>query len=514
MQCRALPNPLAFLALTAASLVPIWLVGHVPTQDGPSHLSNAFILRELGRPGSRLDEFYERRLEPIPNWTVSVLLIGLMSVIPPIAAGKVILAIEVAGFAWSYRWFLGAFEGKGRAPWLVPASAALLIGYHRGLLLGFSNYVLSLSLAWSLLGGAARRGPAFGPRDLAWAMPLLLLSYITHPLGLGIGLLGSAWFVADLRSTPRGLGWLLLSAMPVLGLSAWYLGSSGHVETSSGAAAWTWPPAWWTDSAGSPLSAGLHDLDSQLFGAYAGEGSPLGLLSLIFLATVAVSGLAEGKEGVSVGQSARRRAMTLGLLLATVHALLPEHLGARGGFLGVRLPPMFVLLGLAGLPKPRSRAIRRAVEVGALLLLGLQLALLTGYFRSESARIEEYTAAVSAIGEGRTIAAFGQEAGAETLVNPIEHAVDLYCLGSGNVDLGNYEAATNHFPVRFRGGSRTGFGDLASRRRAEVIVLWMEYPWRLPQLGPEYRELFARGRLRVLERWGPDRVGDVQGDPR
>jgi hypothetical protein len=35
----------AFSALVVAHLLPIWLFRHVPTQDGPSHLANAVILR-------------------------------------------------------------------------------------------------------------------------------------------------------------------------------------------------------------------------------------------------------------------------------------------------------------------------------------------------------------------------------------------------------------------------------------------------------------------------------------
>src|SRR5262245_49019596 len=90
-------------------LLPVWLFTYFPSQDGPSHLANSIVLKDYGKPGTRYHEFYELRWELFPNWTSHMLLAGLMTLAPPLIAEKLLLSIYIIGFAWSFRYFLGAF---------------------------------------------------------------------------------------------------------------------------------------------------------------------------------------------------------------------------------------------------------------------------------------------------------------------------------------------------------------------------------------------------------------------
>src|ERR1022692_126049 len=70
---------LAFAGLIAASLVPIWAFTYFPSQDGPSHLNNANILRLYPwRDLASFRDFYSINFYPLPNWTVHLLLAGFM----------------------------------------------------------------------------------------------------------------------------------------------------------------------------------------------------------------------------------------------------------------------------------------------------------------------------------------------------------------------------------------------------------------------------------------------------
>src|SRR5205823_1254621 len=128
-------------------VLPIWAFPYLPTQDGPSHVSNASILLDYHRPGTRYAEFYELRLEPIPNWTSHVLLAGLLLVATPRVAEGLLATFLVAAFALGFRYYLRAFgPGVGRH-WPL----GLLMAYNRCLLMGFYNYYLAMALFWVVL---------------------------------------------------------------------------------------------------------------------------------------------------------------------------------------------------------------------------------------------------------------------------------------------------------------------------------------------------------------------------
>src|SRR5207249_3856255 len=121
---------------------------YLPTQDGPAHLANALILKDYGSEGTRYHEFYEVHWEPLPNWTGHLMLLGFLHFLPPLAAEKVLVSLYVIGFAWSFRYFLGAM-GSACPPL---ALAGLLFVFQRCFWLGFYNFCLSLIVYWLILG--------------------------------------------------------------------------------------------------------------------------------------------------------------------------------------------------------------------------------------------------------------------------------------------------------------------------------------------------------------------------
>ena len=122
-----------------------------------------------------------------------------------------------------------------------------------------------------------------------------------------------------------------------------------------------------------------------------------------------------------------------------------------------RLAPVPFLLGLGLLPEAPSGQ-RRAIAVGALfLLLGLNLTLVRAEFAVADRDLQEFTAAISFVKPGETLFALKPRPEGQILVDV--RAAEHYCLAARAVCLGNYEAATRHFPVRLRPGSRS-----ASRR--------------------------------------------------
>src|ERR1700722_2235208 len=82
-----------FWALALLYLVPVWAYPYVPTQDGPSHLDNAQILKALCTSAAGYETYFEVRANPVPNWTSYLLLAGMLYVVPPPIAEAVIVSL-------------------------------------------------------------------------------------------------------------------------------------------------------------------------------------------------------------------------------------------------------------------------------------------------------------------------------------------------------------------------------------------------------------------------------------
>src|SRR5258708_7639932 len=133
-------EPLIFAMVVLLHLVPVWAFRYLPTQDGPSHVANALMLKDYWQSGTRYHELFEPRWEAFPNWTSHALLVGLMCIVPLLVAEKMLVSVYIIGFAGSFRYFLSAF-GSQTTP-LAPVW--LLFVFNRFFLMGFYHFCLSL----------------------------------------------------------------------------------------------------------------------------------------------------------------------------------------------------------------------------------------------------------------------------------------------------------------------------------------------------------------------------------
>ncbi|MCZ6678931.1 MAG: hypothetical protein O7E52_16990 [Candidatus Poribacteria bacterium] len=64
---RTDPTRALIALMILAHLLPIWLIHYYPTQDGPSHIANAVILKEYAQH-EIFQEYFRLNLKPVPNW--------------------------------------------------------------------------------------------------------------------------------------------------------------------------------------------------------------------------------------------------------------------------------------------------------------------------------------------------------------------------------------------------------------------------------------------------------------
>jgi hypothetical protein len=492
-----------FWAFALAQLIPIWVFRYLPTQDGPAHLGTAVILKDYGAPGTRYHEFMEVRLEPLPNWTSQLLLAGLMFVVPPLVAEKLLVSAYVLALAGGLRYVAGALGQRTR-----PLSlAGLLFVFNRCLWLGFYNFLFSLVLCWWVLGYWLRRAQVGISTALTLAL-LLVALFFTHLVGLLVAAAALAWLAVTARQQ-RGqkLGWVAVACLPAGLLALDYLWGSGFFRgdgaTRLGDHAWhqLTQQGWWDW-----LAQDLARLDAELF-ARQSQGALIGSMALAMYAALAAVTILTRKTADAADQQPPPRwpLAVLAVVFAWGYLLAPQHVGAEhGGFLKARLALLPPLLLLACFREPVAPAGRLALRALIMVALIVNLILVTQRFAADSEDLAEYTAAGAVVGSGKVLFV-SQDITPSThnrgeLADPLLHASHYYCLGTGNVNLDNYQAATRHFPLKFREGVSRGRGAFAwYERRQDVDVI---VSWDAGQVEPpaSFRSVFRRGRLEILSR--------------
>ena len=283
---------------------------------------------------------------------------------------------------------------------------------------------------------------------------------------------------------------VLLALVPSTFLTVTYLVSSGFFDPSLARRA-----ARGLAGSAASVPAVLH---RELFAVHA-DAWPLGLLGFAVAALwVGVSRSLDPRTWPDV-RGWKRPLAGLSALLLLAFAIVPDHLGAQGGFLKARLATVPLLLGLSLLPEAPRGPSRSLGVVAMALLLGLNLHLVWSHFAEANRDLAEFTAAIAFVRSGETLVALKPRPEEGSLVDV--RAAEHYCLAARAVCLGNYEAATTHFPVRLRPGVK----ERLKKTRpgsfwADVLLAWDAAEDQLPLPAEPYHEVYRRGSLRLYRR--------------
>ncbi len=358
---------LLFWALAVAYLGPIWAFRYFPTQDGPVHLASSIILKDYGQEGTRYHEFFEVRAEPLPNWTAHLLLAGLMLIVPPLVAEKLLLSLYVLTFGGALRYFCAAFGPNTRPCALV----GLLFTYHRGLWLGFYNWDLSLVLALFVFGFWLWHRDHADLFTAAALSLLLMLTFFTHLVGFISAVLGLGWFaLTSPRQRWHNLGWAALATVPAGLLTLDYLDRTDFFTAGGAGGMWQQISPWFAGQGSwERLWHDLTLLDREYFGQHIQGVLPMGwialsLLSLLVVATIAVFVMHKPPMNLKIGPVPRWPAALLAFGFLMIYILIPDNLGEHGSFLKTRLALLPPLLFLGSLALPTLPAVRGAGHAG------------------------------------------------------------------------------------------------------------------------------------------------------
>jgi hypothetical protein len=193
----------AYWVVVLVHLFPVLLHKWFVTLDGPCHLYNARIIRDLVLGDELTAHFFRINPFPEPNWTGHAIMAVVMAIAPAWIAEKVVVLLAVIGLAWCFRSFIGTIApARIWMSWLV---MPFLISYV--LRMGFFNFCLGLAVFFALMTAWHQRSASSSRATLWRGGLLLLLLYFTHLSTFVMGLATIAlWSLLDRIAARDGAG--------------------------------------------------------------------------------------------------------------------------------------------------------------------------------------------------------------------------------------------------------------------------------------------------------------------
>jgi hypothetical protein len=480
-------NALLWAGLWILQLAPVWALRWFPSQDGPSHLENANILLLLPRAGLPVfGDYLVLNRQPTPNWLGHLALTALIRAFGPFAAEKILVTAYIVGLPLAVAYAFAALR-RGSAPLAVLSFPFL---YNCLLHYGFYNFCLSVALFFVALGYWLRRKDRSGWRETAGLAAILLLLYGCHVVSWALALAALAIFA------PRAASRLALATIPSAALAAWFF----LAQPASGMAMVRVPfAARWN---------GLWHFSPSVF-SYAGLHQWSGAAFALFLASAAAASLVKRQWGAPAVFSA---------LVLALYFIAPPN-AAGGAILLERLNLYFFLSLLLWIPAVSwPRAWERFFQTGAAVFTILLLALNWPWYREANRQIDEYLSGVPVLRPNATLLPLVYDPrgpGPLRLLygEPLRHTASYAALQSNCLNLDNYEAETDLFPVTFRGDRNPAvfIGAMEENPprvrldspRIDYLLVW-DPARSAPAPPPEFTQVFASGQgsMRIFRRSG------------
>ncbi|MCS6904609.1 MAG: hypothetical protein RML72_11375 [Bacteroidia bacterium] len=435
-------------ALGSLSSILLLRLEFYPSMDGPSHLYNAVLLRELlFHSNSPLHQYFEINPFPIPNLISSYLLSILLLLFSASVAEKIYLLLYIWGLALAFRYFVAqaAPQNKILSLFIFPFIYSFL--FH----LGFYNYTFSFIFFYWTLGYWFQNQTSFTvfPRlkhyfilsifFLATYCSALLTFFF---LFLSICCL-TAWQIylitieksqiAKISKILSKIGLVFLSALPSWVLSGLFLlqfPARGSSEKLSGTELIKW----------------LNDVRCLISYNYPGEEKLTEQFLHIFIALFAISIYYTHGESYS---HSRNQKLGKGLVPALIIALglyffVPT--GFSVGMMSERLGLMVFMLLLpcvVTMPLPKS-----VLLISVALFMGFHIALLLSRYNATQKKLSL---------EASHIAQAQKHLPSYAVVLPINfsdnwiepHFSNYLGTQKPLIILENYEASTGWFPIRW-----------------------------------------------------------------
>lgn len=224
-------EPALYTATLLLHLIPILVLTPFLTLDGPAHLYNAELMKELLK-GQELviGKFFDFNKFPHPNWSGHLILMCLLYILPPLLAEKFFLCLIVLISALGFRKLVKTIEPS--AVWMSWLFFPFLLNF--AFLMGFYNFSFALGLLpWWLALWIRQHDKEKSIKMATLIFLFLLVLYFSHlVIFLLAGLFAGSISLFDSSSQNKkklkgNLLFLLFCSLPGLLLTFFFLISTG-----------------------------------------------------------------------------------------------------------------------------------------------------------------------------------------------------------------------------------------------------------------------------------------------
>ena len=420
-------------------LLPVWVFKYFPSQDGPSHLYNAQILREYTNPNYVFSQFYVLHLALFPNWLANLLEWAFLYVDPALIAEKLLLTVYGIAFPLSFFYFLDAVQ-PGRN---LSGFISFLFIFNFLLMKGFYSFALAIPLFFFILGYWWMHKENLGWKEIVLCNLLMALIFLGHLVpyvlaGFSLGLLALVYFRRRIRPILLTAACIIPSGVLLLV----YLLNSSSIGGKI------------TDVQFGSMPVLLKQLTSLGFLVSFNKTQQIfAQTTALILGSLLVFSLwkdvRDSHNGLTRFFGQRFYFLLLAGALLVIYLLIPTAIGS-GTLLNERVGLLAVLVIAAFFREGQNRAWRwLAVGLGAVLILNLAW---LGYtFRTLNKYLNAFVVAVPQIEPNKVLLpiVIGRN-GPSLKVGIFEHSDNYYTLDKGGINVMNYETEYDYFPVKFK----------------------------------------------------------------
>ena len=434
------PFQLILVILIGLHLIPIWICHYFPTQDGPSHLYNAQIIREYWNSSYQFQEFYDIQWSPLPNWITHFLLASLLLIFPPILAEKVFLSLYVICFPTAVIYFLNSIEVGKRTVYLM----VFPFIYNYLFLMGFYSFALSVPFYFLALGYWWRHKDNLSVKTIILLNLILVATYFSHLISYGLALISlGLLIILYYYKRPPLLLTHLCRLIPASSLMLVYLPSSDLLSGETPKIGLSRLPVLLTKLLSMEILISWDE--SQAIVGYLVSGTLIFLLTYTLWETRDMQSDRNAKT-----YSYRAMFLVICLCLLVLYLILPWSVGP-GGWLNDRIAMLVCVLSLV-LIKEGNHGWWRFGVGGWLILISLLNVLQLGYHcQILDKELKAFNAKVMTIKKNQVLLPlFFDGMGSAHRIGIFVNAGNYYCLDNGGINVANYETNYDYFPVKFK----------------------------------------------------------------
>ena len=433
--------------LIVLHILPLWIFKYFPTQDGPAHVYNSYVLSVFhDEESSLLREYYNLNLTLFPNWLAHICMSLLMKIFPPLIAEKILLSAIIGLLPLSLFYFLGAVhKGKNLYGFL-----RFLFSDHYLLHMGFYSFSLSLPLFFFALGYFMKHKEELSVDKIAILNLLCILIYFSHILSFLLLLLSLTLLtITSFYRRPKRVLTLLVSMPPLYFIMANYLLSNVVADNGDSDPRWGRFGDWKAWDYLLSTKSLMFFTDAHLI--------PTRIMAIMLGLLFAVTLYKRIHQKRILSQD--NQFLLLFGVFAVLYFIMPWGI-ATGGWINDRVNLFIFPMLLAFLCEDYHKYIKRGIVVVMIILAITRLSISCRYYYPLDKSMKEYTSGVELIEKNKVVLRIASDASPNVqdsppfthveFVEPFAHAINYYCVDNGSISLSNYECKFNYFPLDWR----------------------------------------------------------------